>query len=68
MKSYKAVFSTSLLWKILAASTLISFVVLLYFGREIYQQAPPMPAAVVSSNGSQIYSLDDIQRGQNIWQ
>lgn len=68
MQSYKAVFSSSALWKILAISTVISMSILLFFGREIYQQAPPLPSKVVASNGSVIYTLDDIQRGQNIWQ
>lgn len=68
MKSYKTIFKTSFLWKILAVSTLISFTILLLMGRQIYQQAPPMPTMVVSSAGTQIYSLDDIQRGQNVWQ
>lgn len=68
MKSYKLLFKTKLLWKILAISTLISFTVLLYFGHEIYQKIPPLPSKVVSINGVQIYSLGDIQRGQNVWQ
>ncbi len=68
MKSYKVIFKTSSLWKVLAVSTLISFSVLLYFGGKIYQQAPPMPTNVTSSSGEHIYSLDDIQRGQNVWQ
>lgn len=68
MKSYQTVFKTSFLWKILATSTLISFAVLLFFGQEIYQQAPPMPEQVVSSTGDIVYSLQDIQRGQNVWQ
>ena len=68
MKSYQTVFKTSFLWKILATSTLISFAVLLFFGREIYQQVPPMPEQVVSSTGDRVYSLQDIQRGQNVWQ
>ncbi|MBQ0724527.1 MAG: cbb3-type cytochrome c oxidase subunit I, partial [Cycloclasticus sp.] len=68
MKSYQTVFKTSFLWKILATSTLISFAILLFFGREIYQQAPPMPEQVVTSTGGIVYSLQDIQRGQNVWQ
>lgn len=68
MKKYNLVFRTSLLWKLLALSTLISFSILLFFGREIYQMAPPMPAEVVTDKGESIYSLQDIQRGQNVWQ
>ena len=68
MTSYKVFFNTSSLWRILAISTLISFSVLLFFGREIYQQVPPMPSQVVADNGSAIFTLKDIQRGQNVWQ
>lgn len=68
MKSYRLVFTTGLLWKILAASTLISFSILLFFGQKIYQQMPPLPDKVVSINGEQVYTLEDIQRGQNVWQ
>ena len=68
MKNYNEIFKTSVLWKILALSTLVSFSILLFFGGKIYQQAPPMPTAVVSSSGEDIFSLQDIQRGQNVWQ
>ncbi|HEY6130369.1 MAG TPA: hypothetical protein VIV27_00035, partial [Halioglobus sp.] len=68
MKNYNEIFKTSSLWKILTLSTLVSFSVLLYFGGEIYQKAPPLPDRVVSSDGEIIYTLQDIQRGQNVWQ
>ena len=68
MQSYKSLFNSSSLWKILAISTVISISILLFFGREIYQQAPPLPSKVVTNNGSTIFTLEDIQRGQNIWQ
>jgi nitric oxide reductase subunit B len=68
VKNYNEVFKTSLLWKILAASTLVSFSILLYFGGKIYQQAPPMPSSVASESGVEIFSQQDIQHGQNVWQ
>ncbi|MGJ8689765.1 MAG: nitric-oxide reductase large subunit [Gammaproteobacteria bacterium] len=68
MRSYEKVFSTKSLWRILAISTLISFSVLLFFGREIYQQAPPMPTQVQTTNGNTLFTLANIQRGQNVWQ
>jgi len=68
MKNYKAVFSTSRLWKVLVTSTVISVFIMLYFGREIYHQAPPIPNQVLSQDGSAIYSIQHIQRGQNVWQ
>jgi nitric oxide reductase subunit B len=68
MHSYKVIFKTKLLWKVLAVSTLFSMSILLYFGSAIYQKAPPIPEQVISESGEQIYSLADIQRGQNVWQ
>lgn len=68
MKNYKEVFKTSRLWKILVLSTLTSFAILLYYGGKIYQQAPPMPSAVVTDTGELVFSGADIQRGQGIWQ
>jgi nitric oxide reductase subunit B len=68
MKNYNEIFRASVLWKILALSTLISFSILLYFGGKIYQAAPPMPTAVVTGNGEVIFSGEDIQRGQSVWQ
>ena len=68
MQSYKTVFTTRLLWKTLVVSSLLSFSVLLYFGSTIYQQAPPMPTAVVSDSGDPLFTLADIERGQNVWQ
>src|SRR5690606_21921761 len=45
-----------------------SFSVLGYYGFEIYQQSPPIPKAIVSTNGDIIFSESDIKDGQNIWQ
>jgi nitric oxide reductase subunit B len=46
----------------------ISFGVLLYFGREIYRQAPPVPTEVVTTDGVTIFTAQQIKDGQNIWQ
>ena len=46
----------------------ISFAVLLYFGREIYKQAPPVPEKVLKSDGTVLFSGQDIKDGQNAWQ
>ena len=45
----------------------VSFAALLYFGREIYQVAPPIPDAVVTSEGQQLLSGDDVRWGQDVW-
>lgn len=68
MASYSKTFSTARLWVILAAGMLVSFGVLLYMGGEIYQKAPPIPEAVVSTSGETLFTREDIQTGQNVWQ
>ncbi len=47
---------------------IISFAVLGWVGTRIYQQAPPIPQKVITSNGKLIFTKDDIEKGQNIWQ
>ena len=46
----------------------VSFAVLLYFGREIYRQAPPVPDKVVTTDGTLLFTGQDIKDGQNVWQ
>ena len=46
----------------------ISFAVLLYFGVEIYRQAPPVPEKVVKSDGTVLFTGQNIKDGQNAWQ
>jgi nitric oxide reductase subunit B len=68
MMTYDTVFSIRRLWVILAASMVVMFGTLLYFGGEIYQAAPPIPAAVRSAGGTTLFTQADIERGQNVWQ
>jgi len=68
MKNYTAFFTIKRLWIILVVSLVLSFSALLYLGGKIYQQAPPIPNAVKTVSGVIIYSKQDIQDGQNIWQ
>lgn len=56
------------LWIGLATVIVLSFAVLLYYGWEIYHQAPPIPAKVVTSNGHLVLSSDDIDAGKYVWQ
>jgi nitric oxide reductase subunit B len=46
----------------------ISFAVLLYYGYEIYQQAPPVPEKVITTDGIVLFTGQDIKDGQNVWQ
>ncbi len=56
------------LWIALAAVILFSFAVLIYYGAQIYQQAPPIPKQVVDESGIVFFTEQDIKDGQNIWQ
>src|SRR5688500_8292208 len=56
------------LWSSLATVIGIGFVVLGYFGGEIYRQAPPVPERVVTTAGTVLFSGQDIKDGQNVWQ
>ena len=68
MQSYSSHFPIRRLWSIFAASMVIMFGTLLYFGGQIYQAAPPIPSAVRSATGATIFTGEDIQRGQSVWQ
>lgn len=46
----------------------ISFAVLIYFGVEIYREAPPVPQKVITSEGKVLFTGQDIKDGQNVWQ
>ncbi len=59
---------TRKLWFGFIAVMTISFAVLLYFGREIYRQAPPVPVKVVTTDGTVIFTEQAIKDGQNVWQ
>lgn len=68
MTTYAHLFTLRRLWLILVLSMVAMFSVLLWFGREIYHAAPPIPDAVQTTDGRLLYSRDDIQRGQAVWQ
>jgi nitric oxide reductase subunit B len=46
----------------------VSFSVMLFFGSEIYRQAPPVPEAVIREDGKVIFTGKQIKEGQNVWQ
>jgi len=60
--------TTKKLWIGFIAVMAISFAVLLFFGREIYKQAPPIPDKVVTATGRILFTGQDIKDGQNVWQ
>ncbi|MCU0457452.1 MAG: nitric-oxide reductase large subunit, partial [Bacteroidales bacterium] len=46
----------------------VSFAVLLFYGKEIYRQAPPVPAKVMTTSGVTLFDGQAIKDGQNVWQ
>ena len=56
------------LWLGFAAVIVLSFSVLGWIGVRIYQEAPPIPQEVVSTDGSVVIPAGDIGKGQNVWQ
>src|SRR5262245_61073487 len=56
------------LWLLLGLSVSAAFFILGFFGREVYRQAPPIPAAVRTADGRVIATRDGILTGQTVWQ
>ena len=56
------------LWISLGLVLAGSFAVLGRYGAEIYRQAPPTPARVVTADGTVLFTGQDIKDGQNVWQ
>ena len=56
------------LWYSFGAVVVLSFAVLGWTGLRIYQQAPPVPTRVVTTDGRQVIGTDEIHGGQNVWQ
>jgi len=56
------------LWISFAVVFVASFSVLGWIGTRIYQQMPPIPAQVISTDGSVVVADGDVGRGQNVWQ
>lgn len=60
--------NTRKLWIIFALVVGVSFLVLGFFGYRIYQQKPPIPQKVVTTDGTVVFTGEDIHNGQNVWQ
>jgi nitric oxide reductase subunit B len=56
------------LWLVFGLIFAMSFAVLLWVGTEIFREAPPIPSAVVTADGTQIIGDGDVSNGQNVWQ
>ena len=55
-------------WWILAGTVTIAFLILGFFGNEVYRKAPPIPERVAVSDGTLVFTKDDILTGQQVWQ
>ena len=55
-------------WLAFLAVVTISFTVLGWVGARIYQQAPPIPERVVTTDGTLVTDRREIELGQNVWQ
>jgi nitric oxide reductase subunit B len=60
--------TTKKLWISFTLVMVISFAIMLYYGREIYREAPPVPSKVITPDGVSLFSGQDIKDGQNVWQ
>ncbi|MEG9862651.1 MAG: nitric-oxide reductase large subunit [Parvularculales bacterium] len=67
-ETYQTTFTIKRLWAILGIGVFVMFGILLLLGREIYHVAPPIPETVQTQSGTVVFSRDNIQRGQNVWQ
>ena len=56
------------LWWSFAAVLILSFSVLGWIGTRIYQEMPPVPERVVTTEGREVLPAGEIERGQNVWQ
>jgi nitric oxide reductase subunit B len=55
-------------WALLIVVLIITFTILGLCGREVYNQAPPIPTQVQSADGKVLFTRDDIYAGQSAWQ
>ncbi len=55
------------LWLGLSLVLFISFGVLLWVGSRIYQEAPPVPDRVVTTEGRVVFGPGEIDAGQDVW-
>ncbi|MBA8889342.1 nitric oxide reductase subunit B [Dokdonella fugitiva] len=60
--------TTSRLWIALGCLLGATFAVLLWMGREIHHQAPPLPERVATPGGQVLYTRADIEAGRQVWQ
>ena len=60
--------SVKRLWLAFGLVVVLSFAVLGWTGFRIYQEAPPVPDRVVTTDGRELIRPGEIHDGQNVWQ
>lgn len=57
------------IWIAFTSVVVLSFIVLIWIGTEVYQTQPPIPEQVIiKETNSVVYTKADIQIGQNVWE
>lgn len=59
--------TNSRLWRWLGLVFVLSFGALGYIGWQIYLSAPPIPTAVVTTDGDVLFTGEQVQKGQQAW-
>ncbi len=68
--NYRQIFTISRLWILFTLSMIVMFGILLLVGGRAFQEAPPMPKAVVAVDADTtrvIFTEDDIHAGRDVW-
>ena len=68
--NYREIFTFSRLWTMFGVSLVVMFGILLLVGGRAFQMAPPVPDAVVATDGDTtavIFTSDDIREGRDVW-
>ena len=57
---------TKTLWIGFALISAICFSVLIFFGREIYREKPPIPEKVMTESGTVLFTSQEIKDGHDV--
>ena len=56
-------------WIAFSSVVILSFIALIWVGTEVYQKQPPIPKTVIiQETGETVFTMEDIQTGQNVWE
>ena len=60
--------TTRKLWWGLSTLLIVTFAIMLWMGREIHQQAPPLPSKIVTESGQVVFTRQELETGRQVWQ